>query len=123
MSSTNIKTGQRGEDLATEYLQQKGYTLLHRNWRYKRAEVDIIAERDKLLVFVEVKTRKSYKYGYPEEALNTTKQKQLVAAANAYVQDETELRELRFDLISITLSPNSPPEILHIEDAFFPYQE
>lgn len=109
--------------MAAEYLQQKGYTLLHRNWRYKRAEVDIIAEQGKLLVFVEVKTRKNHKYGYPEEALNATKQKQLVLAANAYVQDESELRELRFDVISITLSPTGPPEILHIEDAFFPYQE
>ncbi len=118
----NQNTGALGEQLAAEYLQRKGYDILERNWRFSRAEVDIIARHQKQLVFVEVKTRRSQKFGLPEESVTNRKQQQLVQAANAYLDTVDGAPELRFDVISIQLSGNTPPEIVHFEDAFYPYQ-
>ncbi|AKD02683.1 YraN family protein [Pontibacter korlensis] len=113
----HLHTGQLGENHAAAYLQQKGYTVLQQNYRYKRAEVDIIARKADLLVFVEVKTRTSNNYGYPEEAVNSKKEEMLLSAAEEYILQEEWQHEVRFDIISVTLT--SPPEIHHIEDAFY----
>lgn len=119
----NQTTGNYGEDLAVAFLQKKGYQVLERNWRHSRAEVDIIAEHKGMIVFVEVKTRRSQKFGLPEEAVTTKKQQQLVQAANAYLEAQEEALELRFDIVSIQLSTGKQPDILHFEDAFYPYQQ
>ncbi|SFU69459.1 YraN family protein [Pontibacter akesuensis] len=115
-TSAHLRTGQSGESLAAAYLQQQGYTLLHQNYRYRRAEVDIIAQKNDLLVFVEVKTRTTDRYGYPEEAVSSRKEELLLSAAEAFILEEGWQQEARFDIISITLT--SPPTIHHIEDAF-----
>ena len=119
----NQRTGNLGEDLAEKYLLEKGYKILERNWRYSRAEVDLIAEHDNMLILVEVKTRRSARFGLPEEAVSAKKQQQMVLAANAYAEEHDHVKEIRFDVIAITLLKGKAPEIYHIEDAFFPYQQ
>ena len=114
---SKAEVGKRGEQLAAELLQSKGYSLLARNWRYKRAEVDIIAQRQKLLVFVEVKVRKNNRFGFPEQMVSVAQQERLQQAATAYMEQHftSQLPLLRFDIIAITLEP---AEIVHFEDAF-----
>ncbi len=114
--NAHIRTGQSGENRAAAYLQQQGYTVLRQNYRYRRAEVDIIAQKENLLVFVEVKTRGTDRYGYPEEAVNYRKEAMLLGAAEAYIEDSGWEHEVRFDIIAITLT--SPITVHHIEDAF-----
>lgn len=118
----NKDIGDHGESLAATYLANKGYLVLERNWRYKRAEVDLICKAGKLLVFVEVKTRRSKKFGEPEEAVHDKKQQQLVQAAQEYIEQSGHEGEIRFDIIAIELT-GGRQQIRHFEDAFFPYQE
>ncbi len=114
--NTHIHTGQRGESMAVAYLQDSGYKVLQQNYRYKRAEIDIVAQKGSLLVFVEVKTRGSDVYGYPEEAVNSKKEALLLTAAAAYIEEQNWHFDVRFDIISVTLSAR--PVIHHIQDAF-----
>lgn len=118
-SQTNqhLRTGQLGESHAAAYLREQGYEVLRQNYRYKRAEIDIIAQKGPLLVFVEVKTRSTDRYGYPEEAVNAKKEAMLLNAAEEFILQEEWQQEVRFDIISVTLT--SPPAIHHIEDAFY----
>jgi len=92
----HIALGKQGENLATEHLKSKGYEILHQNWRDGRSEVDIIARIGNDWVFVEVKTRETDYFGYPEEAVTKAKQKQLQKAANAYVEANPIEGEIRF---------------------------
>jgi putative endonuclease len=114
--NTHLRTGRLGENHAAVYLQRRGYTILRQNYRLGRAEVDIIAQQGNLLVFVEVKTRSTDRYGFPEEAVNPKKETMLLNAAEEFILREEWRHEVRFDIISVTLS--SPPVIHHIEDAF-----
>ena len=111
------KTGEAGEEKAVRYLISKGYTILHRNYRHRRAEVDIIARKEKTLVFVEVKARGTDEHGWPEEAVNWKKEKLLLQAADHYIHHTNWLHEVRFDIISLTRS-GSTFQVHHIEDAF-----
>lgn len=114
--SKHLHTGRMGEDHAVAYLLGKGYTILRQNYRHRRAEVDIIAQQGDLLVFVEVKTRSTDRYGFPEEAVGAKKEAMLLNAADEFILQEGWGHEVRFDIISVTLS--APPVIHHIEDAF-----
>lgn len=111
--------GKLGEDLAVDYLTDKGYQILERNWRSGHKEIDIIALHDDLLVIVEVKTRKSDEFGEPDIAVGAYKQRMLTWAADAYVRYKKLNVDVRFDIISIVIS-DEEPEIEHIEDAFIP---
>lgn len=111
--------GKLGEDLAAAFLIEKGYKILFRNWRYMKDEIDIIAETEKYVVFVEVKTRSTAVFGEPEAAITKTKQKYLIRAANAFIEEKNITKEARFDIISVIL-PSQPVSINHIEDAFYP---
>jgi putative endonuclease len=111
--------GQRGERIAQSYLTEKGYRILHVNWRNRKAEIDIIAMDGDTLVFVEVKTRQTYNFGEPENAVNIKKQRNLIYAANAYVSKYRFVNDARFDVISIVMVKNAA-EINHITDAFYP---
>ena len=115
--NTHLHTGRAGENRAAAYLLQQGYTIVRKNYRHRRAEVDIIAQKENLLIFVEVKTRGTDRYGYPEEAVNAKKEALLLGAAEAFIYETDWQHEIRFDIISITL--NSPVSIHHIEDAFY----
>jgi putative endonuclease len=113
------KKGIWAENLACEFLVNKGLTIEYRNFRYKRAEVDIIAWEDKVLVFVEVKYRRTDYFGAPETAVDEAKQALILDAAAAYAEKIDHDWALRFDIVAITGGPGDL-KIEHIRDAFFP---
>ena len=110
--------GKKGEDLAANYLQQKGYRILSRNYRFKKSEVDIICEKNDLLVFVEVKTRSSLKYGLPEVFVSLNQQQAVIRAAEEFLVETSWKSDLRFDIISIFMK-GEEAEIEHLKDAFY----
>ena len=111
--------GKQGEEIAAQYLIEKGYEIVERNWRNKHKEIDIIAKDGKDLVIVEVKTRQTDEYGDPDIAVTRQKQRRLISAANAYLfQNKLDI-DTRFDIISIIFKEDKPV-IDHIEDAFLP---
>ncbi len=112
-------TGKQGEALATEFLRAAGYEILELNWRSGKAELDIIAREKETLIFIEVKTRSSAWFGAPEEYVTPKKEKLMWRAAGAYMEKVSHEWEVRFDIISIILPKNNPPEIVHFKDAFF----
>jgi putative endonuclease len=111
--------GKRGEDLAHRYLQRAGYAVVARNYKPGAdSEIDIIAQKGDLYVFVEVKARKTDEFGAPERAVDKEKQKHILRAARAYAtRAGIEWNQVRFDIISIVFS--KPPAIWHQQDAFF----
>lgn len=113
------ETGIKGEEIAENFLQTKGYKILHRNWRSGKKEVDIVAHINDLLVFVEVKTRSEVYFGYPEDAVDEKKQDFLKTAAEEYMYQNPEHTQIRFDIISIITKKGQLEEIVHWEDAFF----
>ncbi|MFT5166186.1 MAG: putative endonuclease [Saprospiraceae bacterium] len=116
--SKNIELGNQGESIAKDYLINKGYQILETNWRFSRAEVDLIAMDGQILVFVEVKTRSTAFFGEPELAVNQHKQNLLIDAGNAYMEQINHEWEVRFDIISIILQ-GGKHSLEHFEDAFF----
>ena len=113
----HYELGKKGEQLAVDYLIDKGYKILERNWRFQKAEIDIIVKKENILVAVEVKTRSTNEFGSPQDFVNPKKIKLLVTAVNEYViQNDLDV-EVRFDIIAITKS-NSTFKIEHLEDAF-----
>ncbi|MBP7239300.1 MAG: YraN family protein [Saprospiraceae bacterium] len=112
--------GAWGEGLAVTLLEQSGLVIVVRNWRYKRAEIDIIARENGVLVFVEVKTRAYSAFGLPEEMVDQRKRKLLIDAAMAYMRSVGHEWEIRFDIVSVLGEPGKPTEIKHFRDAFFP---
>lgn len=111
--------GKRGEELAKAYLLENGYEVLETNWRYRRAEVDIIAMDGQAMVFLEVKTRSSEKFGQPEEFITTQKELFLSDAASAYMEKSGHDWEIRFDFISIIIQSDQHHILEHFKDAFF----
>ena len=120
MASHN-ELGLQGEAFAAQYLEDNGYMIRHRNWKsFSGKEIDIVAEKDGTLVFVEVKTRKSALYGQPFEAVDKRKTYYLVAAAKSYMRVFSWFRYVRFDIISL-LGARPPFQLQHIESAFDPH--
>ena len=115
--ATHNELGKKGEDLAAEFLQKNSYNILERNWRFKKAEVDIIARKNDVLAIIEVKTRSTNHFGNPQDFVNPKKIKLLVEAVNEYVTTKDLDVEVRFDIIAI-LKNQQTFEIDHIEDAF-----
>lgn len=111
--------GKKGEAIALTYLREKGYHVRETNWIYRKAELDLVAEYKNQLVVVEVKTRTSREFESPKEAVTIKKQKHIVRAADAYIQEFDIDMECRFDIVSVLLEGNNV-EIEHIEDAFYP---
>ena len=108
-----------GENIATKYLIDRGYSILKRNFRNGHAEIDIIAQLNTQLVIVEVKTRNTSKYGNPEQSVSSKKQQLLAQAAEAYLlQNDLDLI-VRYDIISI-IKNQYKTEITHLVDAFWP---
>lgn len=116
----HIELGRKGEDMAVEFLQSAGYSILQRNWRNGRAELDIIAMDKKTMVFIEVKSRSDDFYERPEDAVTPQKQRLITRAAMAYMRESGHDWAIRFDIISVILRGGKPPQIDHIKDAFFP---
>lgn len=109
--------GQWGEDLAAAYLQGKGYQIVERDWKSGRRDIDIIAQDETgIIVFVEVKTRRSRVFGEPEESIDFRKLQSLQQAINHYIKSHRISGEVRFDIISIVGTIGSEPDINHIKD-------
>ncbi len=110
--------GHKGEDMAAEYLQQKGYCILDRNWTNKgRKELDIVATNDDIIIFVEVKTRKAGSIATPISAVDDRKQHRIVLAADSYLKSHHIDLPFRFDVIGIVYNAEAS-RIDHYEDAF-----
>jgi putative endonuclease len=117
------ETGRKGEDLACTHLASRGHVILERNWRAGHLELDIITLHQDGIHFVEVKTRRAPIQARPEENVNWTKQKKIVAAAKRYLSSKKARQlgdlEIRFDVISIIIFADKT-EINHITEAFIP---
>ncbi len=110
--------GKKGEDLAAQFLRELGYHIHIRNYRFDRAEVDIIAETDGFLVAVEVKTRVSAYLSDPALLVPIGKQKQIIRAADQFAKDAFPDKQTRFDII-IVITNEKYTTIEHIVDAFY----
>lgn len=118
---TKISLGRQGEEFACKFLESKGYLLVTKNFRYQRAEIDLIFthEESKRLVFVEVKTRRTKTFGEPEESVTKAKQMQLIKSAQGFLMNNEQYAdyEKRFDVAAIFIQ-NGKETINYIENAF-----
>lgn len=110
--------GKIAEDLAVDFLSKNQYKILARNFRYLKAEVDIIAEFENQIIVVEVKARATDAFVEPQEAVNKKKIKLLISAANYFIEENQIEKEVRFDIISVLPNKQKTLEIHHIIDAF-----
>jgi putative endonuclease len=117
--SESKNLGQKGEDLAADYLKKSGFIIRHRNWQYGKKEVDIIAENNDYIVFVEVKTRTENYQMHPSASITNEKQRSIIYAADGYIQKYNISKESRFDVIYV-INKEDSHTIDHIEDAFYP---
>lgn len=123
---TTKRIGDRGEDVAAAYLEARGYRILDRNYRYERAEIDLVcfepaerAEDGGELVVVEVKTRSALGFGRPEEAVTEDKRRHITRATQAYLYERClEGSPLRFDVVSVVLRQGAAPAVEHFKHAF-----
>jgi putative endonuclease len=111
--------GRTGETLAADYYRSRGFAILHTNWRHSYFEIDLVAEKGNMLHFVEVKTRRSGAFGFPEEAIDHRKLYRLMKAGVRFQQQYPQRRHVQYDVLSIRLHQGSPPEFFLIEDVYF----
>lgn len=109
-------TGALGEKMAIGWLAENGFKIMHQNWRHSHWEVDIIASKDNILHFIEIKTRRSRKFGYPEEDVTKKKVINLMNASEEFVIQNPGWKQIQFDILSITLLKNEAAEYFFIED-------
>jgi len=112
--------GRKGELMAKLYLEQQGYEIMHVNWCHGKAEIDLIACKDKVIIFTEVKTRSGNYFGEPEDFVDNRKQRLLAGAADEYIYLMNHQGEVRFDIIAILFRNEENYKLNHIEDAFWP---
>jgi putative endonuclease len=110
------QTGNLGETMAAGYFLEKGYTILHKNWRHSHWEVDIIASKDNVLHFIEIKTRRTKNFGLPEENVNRKKMQHLINAAEEYLHLYQKWKRIQFNILAISIIKNKPIEYFFIED-------
>lgn len=110
------ETGFLGETLAQQYFTQNGYTLLHQNWRYRHWEVDLIASKNDILHFIEIKTRKTRQFGFPEESVDKKKIQYLKNAAREFLHQNPQWQKIQFDILSIFITKNKLADYFLIED-------
>ena len=111
-------TGKQGEAVAMQYLQMHGYHILEANYRYQHAEIDLIALKGEMIIFIEVKTRSNLSFGEPETFVTYTKANLVMRAADHYIYARDWQHDIRFDVVAVTITPNGKISIKHIEDAF-----
>jgi putative endonuclease len=114
----HINTGKTGEYLAAEWLEKNGFTIIQRNWRHHRYEVDIIAGRSSILHFIEVKTRRSKTFGNPEESVSRKKLEHVMEAATGWLHRWPAYRRVRYDVLAVTLLQHTSPEFVLFEDVY-----
>lgn len=110
--------GNSAEELAAQYLLKKGYSILCRNYRYQKAEIDIIARKNSEIVIVEVKARTTDAFEEPQEAVKKKKIKLIVSAADYFMQETERQEEVRFDIITVLPDHQGTLQINHIVNAF-----
>ena len=118
--AVHLELGRRGESLAKTFLEGLGYEILDENWTHGKAEVDLIAYKDKVIIFTEVKTRTGNRFGEPEDFVDRRKQRLLAEAADEYIYLMDHQGEVRFDIISVLFDRSENYTLKHIEDAFWP---
>ncbi len=113
--------GNFGENEAEKFLRKNGYKILERNYETKLGEIDIIAQKDDYICFIEVKTRSNENYGTPRDAVNYHKQKKIISVAKYYMLTKNKDMFLRFDVIEVVVNKDKTKveKIEHIEDAFW----
>src|SRR5215207_10358597 len=114
--ASHLEIGKAGERLAEAYLLEKGYKILHRNWRCGHEEIDLIVNKDELVHFIEVKYRSSDHHSYPEQAVNKKKIKTLLKAIDQFIFQHPQFLDFRLDVLSITERVNEEAEYFFIED-------
>ena len=115
----NKDTGFLGETIATSHLLELGFDILERNWRYKHLEIDIIASKESMLHIIEVKTRTSIEFGYPEQFIHRKKMQFLKNGAAFFQYENPSWKYLQFDVISIFLNDQQIWELAFFEDVYF----
>jgi putative endonuclease len=117
MTTQKQATGRWGEETAACYLESHGYAILARSLHTAHGEIEIVASKEGGLVFVEVKTRSSHAFAYPEDSVTRHKQEHMLSAAEEYFQTHPESSESwQFDVIAIERKPGGKPEIVHFEN-------
>jgi putative endonuclease len=116
----HLDLGRKGEGLAKAHLENEGYEILDENWTHGKLEVDLIAYKDRVIIFAEVKTRTGNGFGEPEDFVDARKQKLLADAADEYIYLMDHQGEVRFDIIAILFNNETNYKLNHIEDAFWP---
>ncbi len=112
-----MDTGKEGEDLAAAWLQEKGFEIIRRNWRSAKYEIDIIATLDDCIHFVEVKTRKTDNFGFPEEQVGKNKLRQFIDGGSEYMFQSGTWNKVRYDILAINITEEAT-EYLFIEDVY-----
>ena len=112
----HLETGRQGEELAAEWLQAQGFVIMHRNWKYSYFELDVVASKDNILHFIEVKTRTTDTYGHPEEGVTAKKLERLMNAAEEFLHQHPEWKRIQYDILSIRLHKYKAPEYFFLED-------
>jgi putative endonuclease len=120
MPDNRKKLGSKGEKLAAKFLKRKGYRIVHRNYRCRLGEIDIIAKQDDTIIFVEVRTKQTDEFGAPQYSITAAKKGHISKVALWYIKENKLINQsCRFDVVAITFSENSrKPDIEHIENAF-----
>ena len=113
------ETGKKGELLAAAWLKERGYEILHLNWRHSHYEIDIVASQRNTLHFIEVKTRNSLSFGHPEESVSKKKFISLMNAAEEFLFQHPEWKRVQYDVLSITKLKGQPAEYFLIEDVYY----
>jgi putative endonuclease len=116
---TTREKGSAAEIIAADYLRKNGYEILDQNWYNQHHELDIVARKNGLVAIVEVKSLASNYMREPYQSVNRNKQRLIISATNAYIRKHNINDDVRFDIISIIMSPKEP-QIEHIENAFYP---
>ena len=111
-------TGHTGETIGANYLEETGYQVLEKNWRHSHWEVDIIACKNDTLHFIEIKTRRTKKFGLPEEKVRRKKIENLINAAEQYLYLQPQWKRIQFDILSILMLANEPIAYFFIEDVY-----
>lgn len=116
----HLDLGRKGELMAKLHLEQPGYEILDENWCHGKAEIDLIAYKDKVIIFTEVKTRSGNYFGEPEDFVDARKQRMIIQAANEYIYLMNHQGEVRFDIVAILFNNEHNYKLNHIVDAFWP---
>jgi putative endonuclease len=116
--ATHNDTGKKGEALAVAWFEEKGFTILHTNWRHKNLEVDIIASKNNMLHFIEVKAVTTLKYGNPEDKVSPKKIKNLIDASAEFLYQQPQWQRIQFDVLSLTMLQGQDVVYYLIEDVY-----